>query len=108
MNPEEFEMVAGLYGPVYYQNGDDNAPISGSIPALTFTVERGTHAWRVQNPPEAHTERFVTTRTVVFDASDLIKEYHSRGVVHAYLFRLPSQASPWERLEVKVEDVVIK
>ena len=82
--------------------------ISGSIPAPTYTVPAGTTAWRVTDPPEEDTERFVTSRTVVFNTSDLIKEYHNAGVLYSYLFRLPSQAAPWNRLEVRVEDVVIQ
>ena len=108
MNPEEFAMVAGLFDrPVYHQNGDDNAPIFDSIPAPTYTVEVGTTAWRMQDVQNPNTEKFVTGRTVVFDIQDLIKEYEYAGKVYSYLFRLPSQASPWVQMEVSVGNVII-
>jgi len=50
-------------------------------------------------------EKFVTTRTVIFTAKDIVKEYKMDDNITHYVFALPKKAHPWVNIEVNVKDL---
>ena len=90
---------------VFHKISNTVGPPLQPIAATTFTVNAGTEAWRLAEGTRP--DKFITTRKVVFDTSDVMKEYAAvGGITTAYTFKLPPEAAPWNQLEVNVADIL--